>query len=104
MKETRHESEAAESEYQNAWTAYVKQQRVTKRKIRDARVECERSVIRCLREKGLEGGREWYRFLRGEGMPDRESVEGLRVNGEYVTDKEKMRGNKIALGKHRWCG
>ena len=53
----------------------MKQRRLTKRKIRDAKVKCERSVIQALREKGYEGGGEWYRFLRGEEMPDRENVE-----------------------------
>ncbi|MPC24152.1 hypothetical protein E2C01_017228 [Portunus trituberculatus] len=57
----------------------------------NAKVKCERKVIQSLREKGVEGGQEWYRFLRGEGMPDSENVESLRVNGALVTDKEDMR-------------
>ncbi|MPC63693.1 hypothetical protein E2C01_057795 [Portunus trituberculatus] len=57
----------------------------------NAKVRCERKVIQSLREKGVEGRREWYRFLRGEGMPDSENVESLRVNGALVTDKEDMR-------------
>ena len=56
-----------------------------------AKVRCESSVIQSLREKGMEGGREWYRFLRGEGMPDSENVESLKVNGAVVTDKEEIR-------------
>ena len=43
------------------------------------------------REKGLEGGREWYRFMRGEQMAERENVESLKVNGECITEKEKMK-------------
>ena len=91
LRKRRHESEEAENEYLNAWTAYVSQQRMTKRKIMKAKVASERSVIQSLREKGMEGGREWYRFLRGEGMPDSENVESLKVNGAVVTDKEEMR-------------
>ena len=91
MRKRRHESEEAEGEYQNAWTAYVSQQRVVKRKIMNAKVRCERNVIQSLREKGVEGGREWYRFLRGERMPDSENVESLKVNGALVTEKEDIR-------------
>ena len=47
----------------------------------NAKVRYERNVIHSLREKGVEGGREWHRFLRGEGMPDSENEESLRVNG-----------------------
>ena len=57
----------------------------------NAKVRYERNVIQSLREKGVEGGREWHRFLRGEGMPDSENVESLRVNGALVTDVEDMR-------------
>ena len=66
----------------------MKQQRLTKRKIRDAKVQCERNAIQALREKGMEGGRDWYRFMRGEGMSDCENVESLKVNGECITDPE----------------
>ncbi|XP_050718462.1 uncharacterized protein LOC126999703 [Eriocheir sinensis] len=91
MRRRRQESEEAEGEYQNAWESYVRHQRLTKRKIMSAKVQCERSVIQTLREKGLDGGREWYRFLRDERMSDSENVESLKVNGEKITDKEKMR-------------
>ena len=39
----------------------------------------------------MQGCREWYKFLRGERMSDSESVESFKVNGEVVTDKEKMK-------------
>ena len=88
LKKKRHESEEAEVEYQSAWAAYVNQQRMTKRKIRDAKVKCERSTIQSLKEKGLEGGREWYRFMRGESMIESEDVKVLKVNDECVTDEK----------------
>ena len=69
----------------------MRQQRATKRKVMNAKVRSERSVIQSVREKGVQGGREWYRFLRGEGMSDSENVESLRVNGALVTHKEEMR-------------
>ena len=84
-------SDEAENEYQNAWAMYVKQQRVTKRMIVKAKVKCDRNVIESLREKGMEGGREWYKFLRGENVSDSVGVESLKVNGEVVTEKEGMR-------------
>ena len=90
-KKKRHESEAAELEYQSAWTAYVRQQRLTKRMIRDAKVKCERNTIQSLKEKGLQGGREWYRFMRGESVTENEDVKALKVNDEYVTDEEEMK-------------
>ena len=42
-------SDEAENEYQNAWEAYVNQQRLTKKKIMSAKGKSERSVI--LRER-----------------------------------------------------
>ena len=87
LKKRRHDSDAAEVEYQNAWAAYVRQQRMTKRKIRDAKVKCERSTIQSLKEKGLQGGREWYRFMRGESINENEDVQTLKVNEECVTDE-----------------
>ena len=91
LRKKRHESDEAENEYQNAWEIYVKQQRLTKRMIVKAKVKCERNVIESLREKGMEGGREWYKFLRGENMSSNAGVESLKVNGEVITEKEGMR-------------
>ena len=64
---------------------------MVKRKIMNAKVRYERNVIQSLREKGVEGGREWHRFVRGEWMLDSENAESLRGNGALVTDKEDMR-------------
>lgn len=87
----RHKSKKIERENQNAWVTYVKQQRVTRRKCIGAKVKCKRNAVQFLKEKGMEGGRELYRFLRREEMPDHENVEHVRVNGEYVTDEERIR-------------
>ena len=48
-------------------------------------MQCERNAIQSLREKGMEGGGEWYRFMREERMLDSEDVKVLKVNGECVT-------------------
>ena len=78
LKKKRHESEEAEVEYQSAWAAYyVRQQRLTKRKIRDAKVKCEKSTIQSLKEKGLQG---IYRFMRGENITESEGGKDLKVN------------------------
>ena len=50
-----------------------------------ATVRFERNVIQSLRKKGVEGGREWFTSLRGEGMSDSENVESLGVNLALVT-------------------
>ena len=90
LRKRRNESEEAKNEYQNAWEAYVKQQRLTKRKIMNAKSKCERNVIQSLREKGMVGGREWQNFLRGESKSNNE-CESLKVNGEVITDKVRMK-------------
>ena len=58
LRKKRHESEEAEGKYKNALASYIRQQRLTKRKIMNAKVNCERNVIQALREKGFEGGRK----------------------------------------------
>ncbi|XP_063857805.1 uncharacterized protein LOC135099405 isoform X1 [Scylla paramamosain] len=91
LRKKRHESDEAENEYLNAWAAYVKQQRLTRRMIMNAKVESERSVIQSLREKGMEGGREWYKFMRGENMSGSVGVERLKVEGVVITEKDGIR-------------
>ena len=54
-------------------------------------MQCERNAIQTLRKKGLEGGRDWYRFMRGESMSDCQNVKSLKVNGECITDKNEIR-------------
>lgn len=70
---------------------YLRRHRLTIQKIMNAKVKCAKSVIQTLREKGLEGDRKWYRFLRAQNMCLAENVESLKVNGEVIPDKEKMR-------------
>lgn len=52
---------------------YVKEQ-MAKPKVMDTEVDCERNGIQSLREKNMEGGLEFYRFLRRGDMPDHENV------------------------------
>ena len=58
----------------------MRQQRLTKRKIRDVKVKCEKSTIQSLKVKGLQGGREWYRFMRVENITESEGGKDLKVN------------------------
>ena len=41
----------------------------------------------------MEGGHDWYRFMRGEGMSDSEHVESLKVNGACISDKNENEVN-----------
>ena len=61
-----------------------------KRLVRKAKVSEERKLIRELRDKGEEGGKEWYKFLRGEEDRKTGNVEQLMVNGNIVREKEEM--------------
>lgn len=45
LRKRRHEGGEKEIEYQNAWTEYVKQQKLTECKIRDARAKSEGGVL-----------------------------------------------------------
>ena len=48
----------------------------------------------------MEGGRDWYRFMREESMSDCENVESWKVNGECITDKNKnIRNEETARGQ-----
>ena len=69
----------------------MKQQRLTKRKIREARVMNERGAIKALKKKGLKGGREWYRFLRNESVSGTDKVECLKVNGRIIENVEEIK-------------
>ena len=44
-------------------------------------------IIKELRNMGEEGGREWYRFLRGEEGRRVECVEELIVNGRRMRER-----------------
>ena len=62
-----------------------------------AKVKCERKVIESLREKGMEGGREWYKFMRGENMSGNVGVESLKVNGH-----RKESGKQSGSSGKKW--
>ena len=60
-------------------------------------------MIESLREKGIEGGCEWYKFMRGENMSGNVGVESLKVNVEVIRGKEGIGDNQRVLGRSRWC-
>ena len=62
LRKRQHLGDEQMREYENAWDEYVKQQRKTKRLIREALVKLERCLVEKLRENGEEGSRNWHRF------------------------------------------
>ncbi|KAG0724529.1 hypothetical protein GWK47_040433 [Chionoecetes opilio] len=90
LRKNRSNSEAERIEYERAWEEYKSKQKEVKCLVRKARVNEERKVIRELREKGEEGGREWYKFLRGEESKHTGNVEELVVNGRSLREKKEM--------------
>lgn len=74
LRRSRQNSEEERIAYDRVWEEYRSKQQEVKVLIRRARGNEERKIIEELRRKGEEGGREWYRFLRGE--------EGSKVDHE----------------------
>ena len=63
-----------DDQYIESWNSYQKQQKVTKRKIRDAVAKQEKAMVEDIRKKGEENSRELYTFLRGEKGEEKEIV------------------------------
>ena len=59
-------ADEANEEYLNVWEAYKLQKKKVKNMIKDARIKDENKKVKELREQGEKGGREWFRFLRGD--------------------------------------
>ena len=55
-----------------------------------AMMEHEKNVITSLRQKGMQGGKEWYRFLRNEKVSEDETIHKILVNGVEITEKTEM--------------
>ena len=77
-------------EYDRVFEEYRSKQQEVKRLIKKAKRNEEREIVKELRQKGEEGGREWYKFLRGEEGRKVERVEELIVNGRRVREREEM--------------
>ncbi len=90
LRKKRHESEDCEQKYQEAWQRYEEQQRRTKTIIRNHIVEYERNRINEFVMKGERGGRNWYAFLRGDKSESDLRVDGLNVEGVYVTERTML--------------
>ena len=39
----------------------------------------------------MEGGHEWYRFMRGKRISDSENVKSLKMNGECITYNNEIK-------------
>ena len=76
------------STYKHGRNTKNKQKKV-KHLILNAKTEYERRKVEELREKGEEGGKEWYRYLRGDKNVN-DGVTELVVNGKKVSKKEDI--------------
>ena len=98
LKRNRENSEEQRREYDRVWEEYRNKQREVKRLIRKAKGDEEREKVKELREMGEEGGKEWYKFMRGEEGRKMERVEELIVNDRRV----RKRREKIKVVEEYW--
>ena len=78
-------------EYEETWDKYKKKQREVKNLIRKARANVEREIVEELREKGEEGGRDWYAFLREEEDRVQPCVDEILVGEEILKGAEDIK-------------
>ena len=90
LRRCRENSEAERMEYDRVFEEYRSKQQEVKRLIKKAKRNEEREIVKELRQKGEEGDREWYKFLRGEEGRKVERVEELLMNGRRVREREEM--------------
>ena len=74
-------------EYEEMCQKYKEQKRKVKRMIMNAKIEHENEKVKELRDKGEEGNKDWYRYLRGDKCEDGR-VSELMVNGDRVNDRK----------------
>ena len=65
--------------------------------IRKAIERHEKDVIKELRDKGEEGQKEWYKFMRGEHQVKVTEVKELKVNDKMVSGMDEI---KNAIREH----
>ena len=56
----------SEETYDDAWKRYKSQQKRVKTLIKNARAKHEDKVLKSMRDRGEEGSKEWFRYLRGD--------------------------------------
>ena len=54
-----------------------------------AKADDERRTMETIKQRGGEGGREWYNFMRGESVTQGEISE-IIVGGELITDRVEI--------------
>jgi hypothetical protein len=81
--------EVSNEEYLTEYNEYLSNKNKVRNLIHSAMSDDDKRVVDELRRKGEEGGKEWYRFLRGENT-ESFNVNELVVNGESITDKKEM--------------
>ena len=95
LRFNRDRSEEDRLEYEKAWEEYKRKINRVKALIRKAKGKVEKMIVDNLRAKGEEGGREWYRFLRGEEVRKNVCVDELKVGDKVVRGMtEKMNAVK----------
>ena len=85
----------SDDQYIESWNSYQKQQKVTKRKIREAVAKQKKPMVEDIRKKGEENSREWYKFLRGENFSEIETPKSIIVNGITITNEEDITKEKF---------
>ena len=71
------------------WQKHKEQKRKVKHMIMNAKIEYENEKVKEMREKGEEGSKDWYRYLRGDKCEDGK-VSELMVNGDRVNDRKDI--------------
>ena len=89
--------EVSDEVYSNAWNEYQVKRKEVKSMIRKAVERHEKNVIEELREKGEEGQKEWYKFMRGDHRVKVTEVKELKVNDGIVSGVEEI---KNAISEH----
>ena len=75
--------------YEETWEEYGKKQKKVKYLIRKARINVEGEIVENLTAKSEEGGRDWYRFLRGEDDSEQVNMKELIVNDRIVKEENE---------------
>ena len=81
--------EMSTEEYEEMWQKYKEQKRKVKHMIMNAKTEYENEKVKEMREKGEEGSKDWYRYLRGDKCEDAR-VSELMVNEDRVNDRKDI--------------
>ena len=83
--------EATVDEATVAWKEYEQQKFIVKGMMSEARAKDEKRIVEDLQNKGEEGGRDWFRFLRGDACNRETEIDEVEVQGVNVKDTNEMK-------------